>query len=209
MMTRSASLPGIDRRLDLADHLGARDDLLPLVMAAFLRRDLVLDMKPGDPGFLVLAHGADDIDRVAVAGIGVGDDRDRYRLDRQPDKADIFDHRQQPEIGVAAGARVAAAGQVNRGEPGLLDKPRRQRVVGARHHRIAASGDQPPQRLARVHAISSPRDWIEATCASCQALSRVGTDSSASVRAGCRNAVPARGPRRRARDTGRHCRDRR
>ena len=85
--------PGIDRSLDLADHFRSGNDFFPFVMAALLRRDLILDMEPGDPGFLVLAHGADHIDRVAVAGIGVGDDRDRDGLDRQPDKADILDHR--------------------------------------------------------------------------------------------------------------------
>src|SRR5205814_6135231 len=39
-----AVAPGIYRGFDLADHLGAADDFLPFVMAAFFRADLVLDI---------------------------------------------------------------------------------------------------------------------------------------------------------------------
>ena len=120
-------------------------------MAAFLGRDLVLDVEPGDPGFLVFAHRADHVDRVAVAGIGVGDDRDADRLDREADEMHVLDHGQQAEIGIAARPRKAAAGQVHRLEPGRLDQPRGQGVVGARHHRVAVSRDQPAQSLAWVH----------------------------------------------------------
>ena len=109
---------GVDRGLDLADHLGFGDDLLAFVMAAFLGRDLVLDVEPSDPRLLVFAHGADDVDRVAVAGIGVGDDRDADRLHGEADEVHVLDHGQQAEIGIAAGARKPAAGQVDRLEPG-------------------------------------------------------------------------------------------
>ena len=100
-------------------------------MAAFLGRNLVFEVKAGDPRLLVFAHRADHVERVAVAGIGVGDDRDPDRLDRHPDKANILAKRQQAQIGVAVRPRIAAAGQVDRLEPGLLDKPRRQGVVRA------------------------------------------------------------------------------
>jgi hypothetical protein len=117
--------PGVDRRMDLADHLGGADDLLSLVMAAFLRAHLILDVECRDPGFLVFADSADHVDRIAIAGIGIGDDRDADRLDRQSDKANILGQGQQSEIGIAVGPRIAAAGQINRCEPGLLDEPRR------------------------------------------------------------------------------------
>jgi hypothetical protein len=84
--------PGIDGGADLADHLVEGDDLLALVMPAFLGGDLVLDVECGDPRLLVLADRADHVDRVAVAGVGIGDDRDGDRLDRQSDKPDIFRH---------------------------------------------------------------------------------------------------------------------
>ena len=83
-------LPGVDGGVDLADHLGEADDLLALVMAAFLGRDLVLDMESGDPRFFVFADRADHVDRVAIAGVGIGNDRDADRLDRQADKSDVL-----------------------------------------------------------------------------------------------------------------------
>ncbi len=95
-------------------------------------------METGDPGLLVFAHGADHVDRIAVAGIGIGDDRDRDRLDGAADELDILGQAQQAEIRVAAGARIAAAGQIHRRKPGRFDEPRGQRVIGARHHRVAA-----------------------------------------------------------------------
>jgi hypothetical protein len=134
--------------MDLPDHLAEADDLLALVMAAFLGADLVLDVECGDPRLLVLAHRADHVDRVAIAGVGIGDDRDRDRLDRQPDKADILRQGEQSEIGIAVRSRIAAAGQIDRLEPGLFDEPRRQRVVGPRRHREAAAGNQGSHSLS-------------------------------------------------------------
>ena len=146
-------LAGVDRGVDLADHLGEADHLLALVMAAFLGRDLVFDVKGGDPRFLVLADRADDVDRVAVAGIGVGDDRDFDRFDRHADKADVLGEGQEPEIGIAVRPRIAAAGQIDRLEPGLLDETRGQSVIGAGHHRIAGTPDQPPHLLPHRHPL--------------------------------------------------------
>ena len=107
--------------------------------------------KRGDPRLLVLADRADHVDRVAVAGIGIGDDRDADRLDRQPDKADILRQGEQPEIGIAVRPRIAAAGQIDRLEPGLLDEPRRQGVIGPRRHRVAAAGNQGSHSLSWCH----------------------------------------------------------
>ena len=143
--------PGIDRGLDLADHLSPADDFLSFVMAAFFRADLVLDMKAGDPGLLVFAHGADHVDGIAVAGVGIGDDRDPDRLDGAADEQHVLGQAQQAQIGVAAGAGIAAAGQIDRGETGGLDEPRGQGVIGARHHRVTALVDEAAQFLAWRH----------------------------------------------------------
>jgi hypothetical protein len=48
--------PRVGRGLDLAHHLGLADDLLALVVAALLRRHLVLEVERRDAGLLVLAH---------------------------------------------------------------------------------------------------------------------------------------------------------
>src|ERR1700722_14150549 len=60
---------GLHRRADLLDHLLGRDDQLALHVAALLRGHLILDVNPGGPGRLVGAHGADHVQRVAVAGV--------------------------------------------------------------------------------------------------------------------------------------------
>ena len=111
-------------------------------MAAFLRAAPGPRCERGDPRLLVFADRADHVDRIAVAGVGIGDDRDADRLDRQPDKADILRKGEQAEIGIAVGPRIAAAGQIDRLEPSLLDEPRRQSVLGPGRHRVAAAGDQ-------------------------------------------------------------------
>jgi hypothetical protein len=77
------------------------------------------------------------------------------RLDREADEMRVLDHGQQAEIGIAARPRITAAGQVHRVEPGRLDEPRGQRVIGARHHRVAALRDQLSQFLAWGHRKSS------------------------------------------------------
>ena len=99
---------------DLGQPVVARHDLLVVEMAAFLRKALVLDMDAGDPGGLVLAHRAHDVQLVAVAGIGVGDDR---QVDRGGDAAGVvhhLGHRDEAEIGIAQGRGGAGAGHVDR-----------------------------------------------------------------------------------------------
>src|SRR6185503_21277390 len=65
-------------RADLADHLLQRYHLLAGYVAAALGRDLVLDVDGGGAGAHEFLHGAHDIDGVAEAGIGIGDDRDLH-----------------------------------------------------------------------------------------------------------------------------------
>ncbi len=50
-------------------------------MAALLGEGLVLEMEGGDADALEGAGGALRGERVAVAGIGIGDHRDAHRLD--------------------------------------------------------------------------------------------------------------------------------
>src|SRR5258708_5182226 len=65
---------GGGRGADLCDVVLLRDDLLAFEMAAFLRKFLILDVNPGNAAALEFAHRAKDIELVAVAGIGIGDD---------------------------------------------------------------------------------------------------------------------------------------
>ena len=61
------------RGADLAAHLGRRDQRLAVEMAAALGKVLVLELDRVGAGALELAHGALDVERVAVAGVGVDD----------------------------------------------------------------------------------------------------------------------------------------
>ena len=128
-------------------------------MAAFFREFLVLDMDTGDPGRLVGAHRAHDVELVAIAGVGVGDDRE---LDRRSDAAAIrhhLRHRDEAEIGIAQHRRRAGAGHVDRLEPGALDQPRRDAIIGAgrHHHAIAPHQLAKPGRLGHRFLLRTRR----------------------------------------------------
>ena len=147
--------PRVHRRLDLADHLRLAHQLLALVVAALLGRDLVFEMEGGDAGLLVLPHAADHVERVAVAGVHVGDHRDVQGVHRARDVLRDLGHREQAHVRIAGRARVAAAGEVDRLESRDLHEPRGQRVVGARHDGVGVFGEQLAQLLSRAHECTS------------------------------------------------------
>jgi hypothetical protein len=68
--------PGLDRGADLANELASRNDLVSGEMTATLRRDLVLDVERRHVRRLVGLYGPPHVQRVSVAGVGVGDQRD-------------------------------------------------------------------------------------------------------------------------------------
>ena len=74
---------------DLAGGLFERDHLLASDVAAAFRADLVFDVDGGDTGVFKIAHGAHDVNGIAVAGIGVRDHRD---ADRARDVAGVGRH---------------------------------------------------------------------------------------------------------------------
>ena len=149
-------LPRIDRGLDLADHLLCADELLALIVAAFLRRELILQMKRRGARLLELAHRAHHIECIAVAGIGIGDYRNIHGLGGQADPPRYLGQGQQAEVRIAIGARISAAGQINRLEPRKLHEPRRQRIECAGRNDIAALCDQRSERLALLHGAAVP-----------------------------------------------------
>ena len=84
---------GIAHGFELLHHLGHRHEALVVVMTALLRKGLVLEMKGGDAGALEGARGGLGIERVAVAGIGVGDDRRRNDIHHRSQPLDDRAHR--------------------------------------------------------------------------------------------------------------------
>ena len=121
----------LDRGADLGDELGARDHLLAIEVAAALGRHLVLDVDRRHAARLVFAHGARHVELVAVAGVGIGDQRDADRARHDRRVVDHLAHGEQAEVGVATRGRSAGAGHVDGLETGLLDQARADAVVGA------------------------------------------------------------------------------
>ena len=77
---------GIAHGLELLHHLFGRHDPLVVVMAALLGKGLILEMKGRDTGTFESACRRLRVERIAEAGIGVGDDR----------HGDHIHHRGQP-----------------------------------------------------------------------------------------------------------------
>jgi hypothetical protein len=113
----------------------ARDDLLAARVSAALRRELVLDHRAREAGLRVAGDRAAHVHRVAVAGVGVADHRDR---DRRADVPALIEH-----LAVGDQLRIRRADPSRRhreaahegeAEPGALDELRRERVEATRHH---------------------------------------------------------------------------
>jgi hypothetical protein len=68
-------------------------------LPAPLGRHLVLDVQCRDAGRLVLANGPLHVERVAVAVVGVGDQRHRQRRGQPPRVPGHLGERQQPDVG--------------------------------------------------------------------------------------------------------------
>jgi hypothetical protein len=146
MITKSGSAR-VDRGPDLLRHLLGADDQLALHVTALLGGDLVLDVDPGHPGRLVGADRADHVQRVAVAGVHVGDHRDVHARGDPARVVGHLGHREQAHVGPSEQRGGGAEpGHVHRGEPGLLDQPGSQGVERARRH----------DRLARVQQRAQP-----------------------------------------------------
>ena len=124
--------PRRSRGSDLGVHLVGIDDLLVLHVAALLGQHLVLDVDTGDSGLLVLLHRAQDVDLVAVAGVGVGHDG---KVGCVGDAAGVVDHLGEPEQADVGATEQGCSGtetsHVHGVEAGLFDEPSAERVVAA------------------------------------------------------------------------------
>src|SRR6185437_324484 len=124
------------RRADLADRFIDRDQPPPRRGAGFLRRLLVLDLHRRDAGADDLLHRKMHVDRVAVAGIGVDEDRD---VAMRRHVARVIDEIAQADDAVIGHAveemRELRAGQEEAFEAGLLRQERVERAEPAGHRR--------------------------------------------------------------------------
>ena len=75
-------MAGVDGGWSVRANVFDVDDLLACEVTAPLRERLVLELDRGDAGALVLADRPDHVDRRAVAGVGVRDQRNFSRPER-------------------------------------------------------------------------------------------------------------------------------
>ena len=123
-------------RLDLALEFGHPDQFLPGAgeEAGVLREGLVFEDHGGRPGPRIGGGDMPDIDCIAVAGVEIGDERDRDLLDDRPGHVEMRREREKAGIGHAIGGRQFEAARPDAVEPGLLGEARGQWVL-RRHQR--------------------------------------------------------------------------
>ena len=149
--------PGSHGSTDFGDELVLPDHLFARQVAAALGRDLVLQMQPRHSGALVFADGAGDVQFVAIAGVGISDQR---QVDRAGDDGGIARHlrqRQQSQIGIAAREAGARSRHVRGREPGLLHQPGGDAVINTGGNHDCVLGQQSPKLRSLAHVCVSGR----------------------------------------------------
>ena len=110
-------------------------------MAAFFRKALILEMESGDACALESARRGLRIERVAIAGVGVGNNRNIHDIHHRSEPVDDGVHGNQAEIGNAGRAGDRPAAGIDRGKSGKRDEPRREPVIGTRRDGDMARGE--------------------------------------------------------------------
>jgi hypothetical protein len=145
-----AALAGVDGRAEPELRLVPGDDLLAARVATALGRDLVLDHGTGKARARIALERPAYVHRIAVARVGIADDRDPDRL---TDPASLVEHLAEgDEPGVGDGEsrrRDREAAHERQPEPRALDQARREGVEAAGHDVQAVLGEQRPQARRR------------------------------------------------------------
>ena len=126
-------------------------------MPAFFWKTLILEMEGGDAGALEGARRGLRIERVAIAGIGVGNDRNVHDIHHRGQPLDDGVHGHQAEIGDAGRTRDRAAAGINRRKSGLRDQPCREPVIGAGRDGDMARSEKASQFCRSAHDCSPLR----------------------------------------------------
>ena len=140
---------------DLLDHLLGRDDLLALHVAAALGPDLVLEHHAGHARVLERAHRVVDVDGVAVAGVGIGEQCEIGAAREYAHRGEVVLETHQADVGHAEPRLAeAAAGDEGRVETHVLDEPRAEAVVHRRQRQDFRRIDEGSQGLGMSHVVS-------------------------------------------------------
>src|SRR5262245_42332560 len=151
---RLARAPRIERRLDLASHLDRRDEDLAVEVAAALRKCLVLELNGARPRAFEQAHGAPDVERVAIAGVGVNDQIGVDAIADHGDNLDNLAHAHETDVRSAEPRiRDRCAGDVQRPETALFGDQRGERVVDAGSDHDGLAHEARPQLHHVSHSL--------------------------------------------------------
>ena len=131
-------MQGVANGLEFLHHLGRWHEALVVVMAAPLRKCLILEMESCNTGALECARCGLCIERIAVSGIRIGNDRHPDNVDHRGQPIGNGGHGQKTQIGHGGGARDRAAAGIDRRKSRLFDQSSRKPVIGARRHRYPA-----------------------------------------------------------------------
>ncbi len=160
LMTKVGIAPRLGGGADLLDALLGRDHFLAGKVPAALGPDLVLDHQPGDAGALEALHREIDVDRVAVAGVAVGLERDRAARRERRRGVQILLVAHDAVIGPAEMALAEpGAGDAGGLEAHRLDEAHAEPVIDAGHDHDFGCVDEVAKLLAGAGHVSS---WIDA-----------------------------------------------
>ena len=107
MTTKSGSCKSVAHGFELLHHLGGRHDTLVVVMAAFFGKGLILEMEGRDPGTFESARRRLRVERIAEAGIGIGDDRHINHVHHRGQPVDDAQSEMRPRSGTPAARAMA------------------------------------------------------------------------------------------------------
>ena len=124
--------PCLDRGGDLGGGLARIGKLLVVQMAAFLRQQLVFDMDGRGARILEAAHHMHDVERFAMAGVAVDENRQARGARHLANEETDLLHRDDAEIGQPHGAGHRASADIKRLEPCAFRQQRRHAGMRAR-----------------------------------------------------------------------------
>ena len=147
-------LPGINGGAYFLDHLVKGNNLLALHMAAFLGPELVLDVNGGHSCSLILADRATHIDRVAIACIGISDERSIANNGSEGcGPAHHLAHGQEADIGLTEHTgRCAEAGHVHGRKSCLSNEACAKGIVGPGSNKQIRLSNQFTQARSNRHS---------------------------------------------------------
>ena len=154
---RRLRLPRIDRRPDLARHLRRGNDRLAGEMPAALGEHLVLELDRRGPCPLEQPHRPLHVERVAVAGVGIDDQRAVDAVAHQRDRFGNLGRGDEPDIGPPEPAiGDGRAGEIERVEAGCTRRCwRSARHTRPARRRCRARARRPSSRAASPFGLAT------------------------------------------------------